>query len=146
MVVAVQTRAPVLHDVVPTTHGLAGGVQVEPASHETQEPLPSQTRFEPHGVPGVTAVCTQLGEPTASHATEPVWQSSAGAQAVPATHAHVPALQFRSVPQTVPLGCEPVAVQTGPLAHEENVAMSQGLPVVHELPTVQPVQVPPLQT
>ena len=123
MVVAVQTGAPVAHDVAPTRHGLAAGVQVAPAVHDTQPPVLSQTRFEPQAVPAGTAVCTQLGEPTASHATEPVWQSSAGAQAVPATHAHVPALQFRSVPQAVPLGCEPVAVQTGPVAHEEIAAI-----------------------
>jgi hypothetical protein len=51
VVESTHTSAPVLHDVVPTLHGLGFELHVNPAVHATQLPEPLHTRLVPQLVP-----------------------------------------------------------------------------------------------
>ncbi len=58
VVVALQTGTPVVHDVVPVTHGLVG-VQAAPVVHASHEPL-SQTSLVPQEVPFAASLPVSL--------------------------------------------------------------------------------------
>ncbi len=59
--VSAHVSAPVAHEVVPRSHGLAG-VQATPAVQETHAPAPSQTRSVPQLVPAASgSPFTQTG-------------------------------------------------------------------------------------
>ena len=100
--VAAQTEVPVMHDVAPVRHAVAG-VQATPAVQTPQTP-PLQTLFVPHAVPFATSpVCAQTEVPVTQEVT-PVRQTFAGVQATPAVQApQAPLLHTRFVPHTVPL-------------------------------------------
>jgi hypothetical protein len=63
-----QTDVPVEQEVIPVRHGSAFSVQVTPAVHGLQAPLPLQTRFVPQTVPapfGADALSKQVSAPVA---------------------------------------------------------------------------------
>jgi len=75
VVVSTQVWAPVAHEVVPATHAFGLVEQARPAVQEMQVPLPLQTWFVPHDVPGAMGVVVfeQTWKPV-SQVTDPATQ------------------------------------------------------------------------
>jgi hypothetical protein len=145
--VGTQVDVPVLHDVVPVTHGFVG-LQAVPAVHEAHVP-PLQTMFVPHTVPLGTwvAVATQVDVPLLQEVV-PVRHGFDGVHDVPATHApQFPLLQTSPVPHAVPLATAVVvATQVSwPVLHEV-VPVKHWFEGVHAVPAMHEIQFPPLQT
>jgi len=103
--VSTHVEAPVLHDVSPVWHGLAG-VQAVPAVQATHDPDALHTWLVAHDVPVVTLtpVSTHTDVPVL-HDVSPAWHALAGVHAVPDVHAkHDPLSHAMPLPQLVPLG------------------------------------------
>jgi hypothetical protein len=119
LVVSMQACVPVMHDVTPFLHGLAGW-QAWPAVHDTQLPA-LHTRFVPHVVPLATfaPLSVHTGLPVL-HVSVPVWHGLAGTHAAPALHAtQLPPMHTMLLPQLVPFGRLPDSAHTGdPVAHD----------------------------
>jgi hypothetical protein len=103
--VSLQTGLPVVHEVVPRSHGLPVGLHVEPFAHVVQVP-PAQNMLVPHEVPSVTAtsVSVHVCVPVV-HEVVPTSQGFAGVHGWLTLHdEHTPALQTEPVPHEVPFG------------------------------------------
>jgi hypothetical protein len=110
--VSTHSRLPVVHEVIPAWHGLAG-VQARFAVQATHCP-PLQTWSAPQAVPFASAVpvSTQVWLPVA-HEVTPAWHGFAGVQAALAVQAtHCPPLHTRSAPQVVPFASAVPFTQT----------------------------------
>jgi hypothetical protein len=92
--VSTQTDVPEAQEVVPTSHGLPGGVHVRFAVHATHCP-PLHTSLVPHDVPFVAEPVSLQTIWPAEQVTVPTSQGlPEGTQAAPLVQAaHVPALQ-----------------------------------------------------
>src|SRR5262249_23579644 len=108
---------PVEQSVTLLSQMFEGGVHAMVAVHDWQPP-PWQTRFVPQVRPSGAGVnwSMQLGWPCVQAILPALhgFAGGAGVQSAPAEHgSHVPSLQKRSVPQDVPFGTLPAAMQTG---------------------------------
>jgi hypothetical protein len=147
VVVATHVCTPLLHEVIPVTHGFVG-VQARPAVHETHEP-PLQTSFVPHVVPLATStdVGTHVDVPLPQDVV-PVTHGFVGLHEAPAVHeTQLPLSQTSFVPQTVPLATwVAVAMQLDVPLLQEVVPVTHGFVGVHAVPATQEPQFPLLQT
>lgn len=101
VVVSEQAAVPVLHDRLPTWHGLAG-VHIVPAAQALQTPA-LHTIACPQLAPSEALPDTTQIETPVAHDVTPALQGSVGWQALPAAQApQTPPLQTRSTPQAVP--------------------------------------------
>ncbi len=145
--VSVQVCAPVLHEVLPTWHGLVG-VQVMSAVQATQVWLPLHTMLVPHVPPTATLPLTTQVEDPVEHEVLPVMQGFAGGQERPAVHdVQTPLLHTRFVPHDAPSMSEVFeSVHTGVPVAQLNVPLWQVLVGVHAPPLLHVAQTPALQT
>jgi hypothetical protein len=147
VVVALQTGVPVVHEVVPVTHGFVG-VHAAPVVHVIQLPL-LQTSLVPHEVPLETLVpvSVQTDTPVVQEVV-PVWHAFVGVHAAFAVHAlHEPLSQTSLVPHEVPLlALFPVSVHTDTPVEQEVVPVWHGLAGVQVALLVHAPQVPLSQT
>jgi hypothetical protein len=145
---AVQTGAPVVHEITPVWHGFPEGVQAVPVAHATQLP-PLQTWLVPHGVPSARlARLAQVDAPVAHEVTPALHAFPLAVQLAPAVQSvHVPEAQTLFVPQVVPsAACVPVSVQTKLPPAQETVPTSHGLDAgTHSAPFVHAAHVPLVQ-
>jgi hypothetical protein len=129
------------HEIIPVVHGLPV-LQLMPAEHATQRPIPSHTppaHVAPaaRGAPGV-----HTGAPVA-HEIIPLRHSLAGVHAEPATHAtHAPRPSQTPPAQGVPPGELACATHAGALAPQTIAPVRQGSAGVHALPSLQAKHVP----
>jgi hypothetical protein len=147
VVPATQLDTPLLHDVVPVTHGF-DGVHDVPATQAPQLPL-SQTSFVPHAVPlgMAVVVATQLNCPVL-HDVVPVRHWFDGVQAVPAMHEiQFPPLHTSFVPHVVPLATGlAVATQVDAPALHEVAPVKHRFDGLHGVPATHETQLPLSQT
>jgi hypothetical protein len=145
--VGTQVDVPVLHEVVPVTHGFVG-LQAVPAVHDAHVP-PLQTWFVPHVVPLATCVVvgTQVVTPLLQEVV-PVTHGFEGVHPVPATQApQFPLLQTSPAPHAVPLATAVVvATQLNCPVLQDVVPVKQTFEGVHDVPATHEIQFPPLQT
>jgi hypothetical protein len=146
-----QTDAPVSHAVTPLrqTDGLL--VQVVPAVHGTQVPVPLQTWLVPQDVPaGVLPESRQTGAPVLQSMT-PVLHGAPGfmLHALPASHATQAPLPLQTMfePQAVPPPTLSPSLQPGDIPHVTmpSLHIPPGL-LVQTVPAAQFVHMPVLQT
>src|SRR4051812_7489577 len=148
---SIQTEAPVVQAVTPLrqTDGLA--VHAVPAVHDTQTPLPLQTRLVPQVIPAaVLPVSRQRSAPVVQSMT-PVLQGAPGlvVHDLPAWHiTHCPLpLQTMLEPQAVPAST--LSPSTQPEADPQVMTPSLHAPpglLVQTVPAAQVVHAPALQT
>jgi len=115
--VSSQTGAAVRHEVVPVWQGLLG-LQAAAGLQMEQAPL-AQSMLVPQGVPfGRIPISAQIGTPVLQ-LIAPARQRLEDIQVTPAVHGtHVPLLQTRFAPQTVPFMAVADSAQTGtPVSH-----------------------------
>ncbi len=146
VVVGLHTGAPVVHEIVPVTHGLVG-VHDAPVVQALQVPL-SQTSFVPQTVPlaALLPVSVHTGAPVVQTMV-PVWQALVGVHAAPIEHVvHEPFSQTSPVPHEVPLATFPVTPHTDVPVAQEVSPVWQTLPVEHDTPAVHDAHVPLSQT
>ena len=87
-------------------------------------------------------VSVHTGVPV-EHESVPVWHVFVGMQLPPPVHiTQLPLLQTWFEPQFVPSGRLPVSVQTPVPEVQTMLAVRHGVVVVHEVPAVQPTQLP----
>jgi hypothetical protein len=148
---SMQTDAPVVQDVTPFLQTDGFVVQVWPAVHATQVPLPLQTWFVPHVVPAaVLPVSRQRGAPIVQ-STTPVLHGAPGfvVHACPAMHiTHCPLpLQTMPEPQAVPAPTFAPSMQPDaePQATTPSLHIPPGL-LEQTVPAAQATHAPVLQT
>jgi hypothetical protein len=145
---AVQTGAPVVHEITPVWQEFPAGVQAVPVAHVTQLP-PLQTWLVPHGVPSARlARLVHVDAPVEHEVTPALHAFPLAVQLAPAVQAaHVPEEQTLFVPHVVPSGAwVPVSVQTKLPPAQETVPTSHGLAAgTHPAPFVHAAHAPSLQ-
>jgi hypothetical protein len=130
---AMQTGAPLVHEMTPVLHG-SEGWQMVPVAHETQAPAALQTLSVPHDVPLGSMLPLSAHETLGEQTVLPAWQAIAGVHARPSTHAtQVPPLQTMLVPHVTPFGPLPDSIQTGAPTLQAVVPTRQGLSATWQL-------------
>jgi hypothetical protein len=147
---SMQTDAPVSQDVMPLRQTAGLPVQVIPAVHGTQVPLPLQTWLVPQVDPaGVLPESRQTGAPVLQSMT-PVLHGAPGfvLQALPASHVTQVPVPLHTMFEPQPVPAPTLSPSRQPEADPQVITPSLHAPpglLVHTVPAAQVVQTPVLQ-